>query len=213
MLLSIVVLALSLSLDALGVGIAYGLRKVKIPLKSAICICMLSMMYAWVSLFFGKSLTSVLTPAMSKFIGLLILTLMGIWIIIQGLIKKEDKTERAEKDDEVVLKLGIRSLGVTIQVIKNPVRCDIDHSGTIDLKESLLLGLALSMDAIGVGIGSALAGFHGSIIPLTIGVCQFALLYVGLYLGNKVVGMKVNKKLIAVLPGILLILLAILRIS
>lgn len=190
MFFSICILAISLSLDALGVGIAYGLRKVKIPLLSTVCICMFSIFYSGMAIYFGKYLYSIIPERVSKLIGILILLIMGCWIILQGLIKNKDEnienediekikidikdkentennldtgsnlniTNKTHIKNEELLKIAIKSLGITIQVLRDPSNCDIDKSGIIDVKESLLLGLALSVDAIGVGIGSAAFG-------------------------------------------------------
>jgi putative sporulation protein YtaF len=142
-------------------------------------------------------------------LGISILGLMGIWIIIQALLR--DATNSSQ--NETLWKLAIKSLGITIQVIRNPMEFDIDKSGAIDTPESLLLGLALSVDAIGVGIGSALTGFYSPIIPFAIGFFQMVFLYIGTYLGDKVTMLnKINKKVLALLPGVLLIFLALIRI-
>lgn len=216
MAITIVLLAFSLSIDALGVGIVYGLRKIKIPLFPKLTICLFSIIYSGIALTLGKTLSGVLSPYVSKLIGVAILALMGVWIILQSLLKKENDDLHncyARKKNEPMLNIVIKSLGITIQVIRNPESMDMDKSGVIDIRESLLLGFALSVDAIGVGIGSALAGFHSMIIPLAVGLFQLVFLYTGLYLGKKVTLFeKANKKLISVLPGVLLLSLAFLRI-
>jgi len=245
MVFTICILALSLSLDALGVGITYGLRKVRIPLLSKICICMFSILYSGAAIYFGKYISSIIPSSLSKKIGIFILLIMGCWIILQGLIKNKGENIENEdiekikidiKDEEntennlytgsnlnttnkthikndELLKIAIKSLGITIQVLRNPTECDIDKSGIIDVKESILLGLALSVDAIGVGIGSALSGYHSALIPFIVGLFQLILLCVGTYLGKRITDMKkINDKVIAVVPGVLLIILAIVRI-
>ncbi|MCX7748648.1 MAG: sporulation membrane protein YtaF [Clostridia bacterium] len=216
MILSIILLATSLSIDALGVGISYGLREIKIPLIPKIIICIFSIIYSVFALFIGSSLSSVLTPFSSKMIGISILLLMGIWIILQSLLRK-DNTPVAEApvkvSDGTLIKIAIKSLGITIQVIKNPAKGDIDRSGTIDKREALLLGLALSVDAIGAGIGSALAGFQSMAMPLAVGLFQFTFLYAGTYLGKKfLMTGKINKKALSLMPGVILISLAFLKI-
>lgn len=228
MVFSICILALSLSIDALGVGMTYGLRKVKIPLLSAIIICMFSILYSGAAIFLGKYLSYTIPPKISKLLGIIILIIMGCWIILQSLIKNKGKDtlemgnndqynhDKMNSRDKTLLKIVIKSLGITIQVLRNPSECDIDKSGIIDIKESLLLGLALSVDAVGVGIGSALSGFHSSIIPFAVGLFQMVLLRLGTCIGNRLgenladTG-KVKEKFMAIIPGILLIILAIIR--
>lgn len=215
MIFSIVILAISLSLDALGVGLAYGMRKVKVPLVSKLIICFLSMAYSGTAIIAGKSLTTVLTPFAGKMIGVSILIFMGAGIILKNILTNEKDEVEKEKDTEKnkLFNFVVKSLGITIQVIRNPIVGDVDKSGTIDIKESFLLGLALSVDAIGVGIGSALTGFHSMTIPIAVGIFQLGFLCSGLYFGEKFTLIeKVNKNIIAYLPGILLICLALIRI-
>lgn len=216
MIFYIFVLAFSLSLDAFGVGMVYGLRKIKIPLASKLTICFFSIVYSGAALIVGKSLSGILSLHTSKLIGILILAVMGIWIIIQNIMRNEtDEVLGCDYNTEnkTLFELAIKSLGITILVTKNPIKIDIDKSGTIDIKESLLLGLALSVDAIGVGIGSALAGIVSILIPFSVGLFQLLFLYSGISLGKRfALSGKTNKKLLSLLPGLLLIFLAFIRI-
>ncbi|MFZ5989949.1 MAG: sporulation membrane protein YtaF [Bacillota bacterium] len=215
MLPSIILLAVSLSLDALGVGLTYGLRKIKVPLASKLIICLFSILYAAGALAVGKSLSSIISPYISKLIGVTILLAMGFWIILQAVIKKDVGDTLAYdyvNRERTLLKVVIKSLGITIKVIKNPGEGDIDKSGKIEISESILLGLALSVDAIGVALGSALAGFHSLLIPFAVGLFQLIFLYAGTCMGTRFSLMnKISKKTISFLPGILLIILALIR--
>lgn len=216
MLPSIILLAVSLSLDALGVGLTYGLRKIKVPLSSKLIICFFSILYAGAALLAGRSLSTIISPDISKLIGVIILLGMGIWIILQALFKKDNGSLPADDyigKERTLLKIVIKSLGITIKVIKNPGEGDLDKSGTIEISESILLGLALSVDAIGVALGSALAGFHSMFIPFAVGLCQLIFLYTGTFLGERFsLVQKINKRFVSAFPGILLIILALIRI-
>lgn len=216
MLFSILLLALSLSLDALGVGTVYGLRRIRIPLPSKLLMAGLAMLYSGAALLAGKSLTHLLPPMAAKSIGILILAAMGVWLTIQALTGSADDpvpVAHPVPARRTIFQIAIKSLGITIQIIRDPLRGDLDRSGTIDAKESFLLGLALSVDAIGAGLGSGLAGFHSILIPVTIALFQLAFLYLGTFLGHRFAMIRpANTRGFAAIPGILLILLAILRI-
>lgn len=221
MVFPILLLAVSLSLDALGVGLAYGLRKIKIPLGSKLIICFFSLFYSGGALLLGKTLAKLIDPEWSGWIGSAILIMMGFWIIVQVLFKKENKPEEVSKPDEVIpatneertlLKIAIKSLGITIHVIRNPIELDMDYSGSIDSRESFLLGLALSIDAIGAGIGSGMIGFESWVIPVLVGIFQLSFLYLGCWVGERTnVAVKINQQFLALSPGFLLILMAIIR--
>ena len=217
MLYSLLLLAISLSMDAFSAGLVYGLRQIKIPLPSKLMIAMFSVIYTGAALFAGKGLSKVVPFSVSKKIGVSILIMMGIWIIIQALLKNSQDhsvhTETETTSPKTLLKIGFKSLGITIHIFKNPVEFDLDSSGTIDIAESLLLGLGLSLDAIGVGIGSALLGFHSFFIPFTVGLFQWLSLSFGAYLGKKfALNFTPNQKWFGLISGILLLFLALLRI-
>ncbi|KNY29153.1 sporulation membrane protein YtaF [Pseudobacteroides cellulosolvens] len=211
---TIILLAVSLSTDALGVGTVYGLRRIRIPLGSKLFICFFSIIYSAVAQALGKTLSSVLSKDLSNFIGVGILFFMGIWIILQSIMGSNESPRKKELvRTGTLLEIAIKSLGITIQIIRNPIEVDFDKSGTIDLRESILLGFALSLDAIGVGIGSSLAGCQSILIPFAVGFFQLIFLYIGLFIGNRITSYgRINKKIISIIPGILLIALGISRL-
>ena len=135
--------------------------------------------------------------------------------IFKAIYPKKPKRSQAS-ENESLFKIILKPLGVSIHVVRNSPSIDIDNSGKIDLGEAILLSLALSVDSFGVGLGFALLGCNVLFVPIIIGLCQLIFLNMGLLLGNKVNKLTYNKfinaKTISVLPGILLILLAIFRI-
>ena len=214
MVFTIAVLAVSLSLDSFGVGIAYGIRKVNIPLVSKLIICLFSIIYSGIAIILGRFIYTALPPAISKIVGVTILSGMGIYILLQALTKTEKAPEAAVEESAPSLpKASKKASGMTMRVLKDPEEGDLDKSGVIDIHESLLLGFALSIDAIGVGVGSALAGLRFAVIPFAIGLFQLLFLYAGIFLGRKAVGLeRLNKKAVSMAPGLLLLMLALLRI-
>lgn len=48
---------------------------------------------------------------------------------------------------------------IGIIILSDPIPFDFNNSKGIDLKESLFLGIALSLDSIGIGIGSSIGGY------------------------------------------------------
>ena len=51
------------------------------------------------------------------------------------------------KNNEKIYSFFIELLGITIKIIKNPTSSDLDSSHSIDSKEALFLGFALSLDS------------------------------------------------------------------
>lgn len=87
-LFSLLLLAFALSLDGFGVGITYGLRKMKIPLLSVLIISLCSGVVICVSMQVGVLLAKVVSPNAASMVGAVILVLMGCWSLVQMLMQK-----------------------------------------------------------------------------------------------------------------------------
>lgn len=210
--MAVLLMVLSVNLDSLGVGFSYGVRGVHIPLFSIAIISCFSILYSSLAIFAGSLMIHIMPLWLSKTLGVGILLAMGVTIIVNALRKKKD-TPPPEPKSGTLLNWGIKSLGITISVVRDPSACDFDRSKRIDAREAMYLGLALSVDAIGVGLGSALGGITAYYIPLFVGLSQLVLLSAGLGVG-RMLSKRVNidQRVCGVAAGALLIVLALLRI-
>lgn len=208
---NILALAFSLSIDALGIGTSYGIRKIKIPIYATVIIAALAFLFTSVSIFFGTILLHFLPPSIAKLIGIFILILMGIWIIYQGLHDKKEVKDTSKKD-ETIFNMIIKSLGITIKIIRTPEYCDMDKSSSIEPIEALYLGVALSVDSIGAGIGTAVLGLNTIAIPICVAVFQILFLHIGLTIGKKLRIFNGESNIWVILSGSILILVGIIRL-
>ena len=135
----------------------------RIPLKSILVIALCTAISLGIAMLAGQMLLSVLTPATANRIGGIILILIGAWVIYQFFRTEKEQNSTHEK---LVFNWEIKSLGIVVHILKRPTSADIDSSGTINGLEALLLGIALSLDAFGAGIGAAMLGYS----PLTLAV-------------------------------------------
>ncbi len=207
----IILLAVALSIDALGIGVSYSLRGIQLPIGAKIIIAMLSVLFTFIAVLLGKSIVYIFSPFIAKLIGIAILFFMGVWVILQG-IKKDDKKETKILTDDTIINIIIKSLGITIKVIRNPLSCDFDKSSKIDPFEAIYMGIALSIDSVGVGIGSAIAGVNSLIVPFAVGFFQLLFLYLGDFVGKKLLMFeKIDSRIWVVISGLLLIIIAIVR--
>ncbi|WP_249902197.1 manganese efflux pump [Paenibacillus sp. PK3_47] len=244
-LFSLLLLAFALSLDGFGVGITYGLRKMKIPLLSIMIISLCSGIVICVSMQVGVLLANVVSPDAASVIGAVILVLMGCWSLIQMLMQKEkgqDSEETQGKEEEAaeegeaagiaafndgalvndhagaaavpkseVFSLELRHLGVVIQILRTPSSADMDASGSISSMEAMLLGIALSLDAFGAGLGAALLGFSPVSTSLMIALFSGTFLLLGMKTGLKLSG-NYWMKHAGLLPALLLIAMGIMKL-
>ena len=187
--------AISLTLDSFGVGVAYGLKKIKIGPGAKCAMCLISFLLALLSISVGQFLNTFLP------------TTIGQYISIQLLPQKSREV------NQKVFNLFFEKLGLSITIIKYPQCGDFDHSNTIDIKEALYIGLALSLDALGAGIGLGISGQSGIFYALLVGIFQYFFITLGIWGGKKLhLSTKMNETVLAVLPGIILIGLAVYRL-
>ncbi|MDQ7794895.1 MAG: sporulation membrane protein YtaF [bacterium] len=202
-LLSSLALAVALSLDGLGVGVAYGIRGIRVPVCSLgiLGVCTGGLMA--VSMTAGQFLASL--TARAGTVGGLLLVAVGTWQLVQGW---RNYLTGLEDSKRPLLHLRVTVLGVAVQVLRDPVQVDVDNSGTIDTRESLLLGGALGLDAFAAGFAAAMVGFPLWIVPAVIITCM-VFVAVGAWLGVRAVS---GRRAFFALPGLLLIAIGLMRL-
>ncbi|MFC6332583.1 MntP/YtaF family protein [Paenibacillus septentrionalis] len=232
---SMAVLAIAVSLDSFGVGITYGLRKITIPLLSILIIACCSGGVIAISMQAGTWLSSYLSPVAASRIGAVILVAIGVWALYQyyrgmherknGKMESQETERQAARSNEgeavpeqaekesfasALFTIELKRLGLVIQILRKPQTADFDASGNISSSEALMLGIALSLDAFGAGLGAAMLGLHAIYTPLTIALCSAIFLVAGTMLGRKLSHLPFIHYLSG-LPGLLLILLGFLK--
>ncbi|MFO7262784.1 MAG: hypothetical protein A6D91_04000 [Bacillaceae bacterium G1] len=226
-LLSVFLLSLAVSLDSFTVGATYGLRHIRIPVRSVLVIaaCSFGMVLAIMTV--GGWLVGWMAPVWGKRIGALILCLIGLWSLwnVRRAVQEEREPLASVTPEQLPSALStpspnthrrddrrwrplweIQLFGYVIRVLKKPDMADMDRSGTISAAEALLLGLALSLDAMGAGIGAVMVGFSPWLTALCIGGFCCLFLLAGLRTGLRLADWKWMRQA-SFLPGVLLLLL------
>lgn len=210
--ISIVILALAVSLDGFGVGVMYGIRKIRIPFLSIVIISLCSGIIILGSMYLGVIMLQFLPQTAAKMIGALILMVIGVWAIIQmSLQKNNDSVDDKILSEKRIIHIEIKSMGLVIDILRTPTKADVDRSGNISASEATLLGIALSLDAFGAGIGAALIGFSPLITSLVIAISSGVFITLGLRTGYLFSSIDWVRKL-SVLPGCILILMGIFKL-
>jgi putative sporulation protein YtaF len=206
-----ILIAVAISMDSFSVGIAYGIKNIKVPIRSLVILDFISVSLLGLGFFSGNLLTRLVPEIFTKLIGSLILLLLGLWMLIQGWINYKFPKEDVEQPTSII-NISIHSLGIAINIIRNPFTADMDISGTIDTKEAVLLGVALAVDSLAVGI--AVSFFSIPIILITlllVAVLNLVLLLFGIFIGRKYLSNRL-KKVTAFIPGFILLILGLIRI-
>ncbi|TMU85788.1 sporulation membrane protein YtaF [Bacillus sp. BHET2] len=205
--ISLLLLAFAVSLDSFSTGLTYGLRKVKIHAKSISIISICSASSLLLAMLLGQTLGSIITPAWAGRIGGMILVVIGAAVLYQFF---RPEKEAALSHEKTLINFEIKSIGLVIQILRKPLTADFDKSGTITGIEAFMLGIALSLDAFGAGIGAALLHFSPLLLTLAIFVMSFTFLFSGLKMGEFFSHLRWIHR-VSFLPGVLLILIGILR--
>lgn len=205
--LASLLLVLSISIDSFVASIAYGSNKIKIPLKSALIIDIVSSLVLGLSLAFGSIIKDFIPENASVIFSFIILLGLGIYRlfewIFKGYIIKQSNSNKP-------LTFKLFDFKFILEVYADETKADFDNSKILSPKESFYLSLALSLDSLAVGFGSSLIAINiieVIVICLITGIIAISL---GVFIGRKF-AQKVKFDL-SWLSGVLLIILAFLRI-
>ncbi|HEY8345571.1 MAG TPA: sporulation membrane protein YtaF [Bacillota bacterium] len=202
--------AIALSLDGFGVGVAYGVQKLVLPVKARAMISVVSFSAITAALHCGGFIGSLLPGEYATALGRLILLVIGLWFLFQAWVKKKEKS--VTEQNLPLAEFSLKSLGIVILVLRHPSAADFDRSGSINTKEAVFLGMALAMDAAGAGVGASIGASWPWYTSLLVGLSKFTFLSTGLAFGRIYHKQQAQKRAypgLAYLPGLILCFLAI----
>jgi putative sporulation protein YtaF len=198
--LIILAFTLSSSIDNLGVGLSYGIRKIHVSFGKNLLIAIICFVMSMVGITFGVWLSTILPGMLPVIFGALLLFIIGIRIILLAKPRKNEPSKEALQPKN----------GQSI--FKNPEEADFNKSDEIGWGESILLGIALSANALTNGVGAGLLGLSPVVISLTAAIGSFITIWAGVKLGSKVADVQVSSFTIGqfgtVISGLLMLLLA-----
>lgn len=192
---------------------------------SVIILALCSGSVILIAMVVGEYVKPYIPESIVHYIGAFILILLGLWTFIQFLKQsKEQEVDdwqheasiisrevNEELSASTVLQLELKKLGFVIQILRTPQKADMDKSGTISSKEAIMLGMALSIDAFGAGLGAALLHLPIMLTTVTIMLCSAWFVGIGLWIGRKLSHMRLMKYFSG-LPGILLIVIGLIKL-
>jgi putative Mn2+ efflux pump MntP len=185
---TIFILALTLSADDFSVGVAYGLYKKKITLKSLIVMVIGSATSTYGAMLIGKFIFTSMPEYLTAWLSAAILATIGCKMLYEGYKGRKDKSE----------------------YLKVKPSADGELRKT-SLWENYIVGFGLGIDDFAQALGLSLAGFPIILTVFLLEAAEMIAILSGNYLAFKGLSKKVNGKL-AIIPGIVLILVAIYQI-
>lgn len=205
--LASLLLVSSLCIDSFVASISYGTSKIRIPPLSVIIINLVCTTTLACSLLIGSIFKSFLPGDLPVILGFMLLMTLGIYRLFEYIFKSYI-SKRSKSDSP--LKFKIFDFQFVLQVYANEIKADFDNSKSLNIKESFYLALALSLDSLAVGFGSSLCNINYTQVLILCFVIGILCVSLGVFIGRKF-AQKLHLEL-SWLSGVLLILLAILRV-
>jgi putative sporulation protein YtaF len=188
---SVMLLALALSLDSFTVGLLYGARGIRLSWGAMLVVSLATGLLLAAAMAGGRLVAAVLAPHLAQRFGAILLTGVGCWVTYQtwrGQRQGGGPPDRAAEPEEASAPPGLQpriwrvrlgSVGIVIQILREPGAADMDRSGHINLLEAWVLGVALALDSVAAGLGAAMAGFSQVGLPIAAAGGSLALMLIG----------------------------------
>lgn len=199
LLLSALLYSLSANLDNIIIGIAYGIKNIKIGISKILLISIITSLGTLISMIIGKTISNFLPLSITNILGGLIIIMLGLYFLLQSIINLIKKTK--------VKKSSINNISEAIEYAKSS---DKDNSGDLDCKEACIVAIGLMINNLGTGLAASITGVNIEFTVLFTFILSMFLLLLGHTIGNNVIG-KVCGKYAPLLSGLLLIVLGIIE--
>lgn len=215
----VLVIGVTSNLDNLGVGVSLGVRSGRVPHRANVIIAALTMVATGAAMLLGRALGRFLPAGAGRWSGAAIVLAVGIWSIALALAAGADGSRRRGR---ILPQLRRR------QLLHRPANPPIRDARTQDaptrdaptqrgagegegvgVREAFVLGVALSVNNVGTGIGAGAAGLP----PLTTTVVTGLLSLVAVGAFSEIAGVAGARWLgrsASLVGGVLLVAVAVL---
>ena len=193
-LFSIFLIGIASNLDNAGVGIAYGIRKIRISWFNNFIIAFLGFIY-FISWIFGNWIALFISEFTANLIGAIVLGIIGVFILCQPFLGQRNT-------------VGSKDGNVLIGILRDPEKADFDGSKTISFSEAIVLGIALSINNIAGGFDAGVTNLNLWLTATISGVFSFICISSFAYVGKRFLAEYLGKWA-TVIAGVLLILIGI----
>jgi putative sporulation protein YtaF len=180
----VLLLGLGANLDNLGVGLSYGIRGVRVDWKANTVIAGVALLATAAATALGHVAGKILAVQTASHIGAVMLFLVGLWVGVQAWLERFD--EPAGDGPQRILRVPLGGPGLFLEILRDPSKADLDRTGTIERKEALLLGIALSLNNLGIGLGGGLSHYPVLPVALVTAAGSWITIAVGGWLGRTV---------------------------
>ncbi|MBU3092161.1 manganese efflux pump [Clostridium sp. CM028] len=201
--MSLIISALSFSLssnlDNAVVGIAYGIKKVKIGIIANLIIAIVTSVGTLLSMLIGAYISKFLPHSIANGLGAIVIIILGVYFIIQSIVNLLNKTNSKA--------LALKNIS---EMIDYAEESDLDNSGDINMKEALIVAFGLTFNNLGTGVAASITGVNIQLTVISTFILSILTIIFGEAVGNHVLG-EILGKYAPLFSGILLIILGIIE--
>ena len=170
----------AISFDSLVAFFGYGVSKINVPFKRTVIITFLNCLVLAIAILIGYLFTGILSENTTKYISFSILLFVGVLKLSIELFKIF-LTQQSKKNQSMI---RIFNFNLFFKVCLDPVLADINLDKKLSLKESLLIGLILSIDSFGAGLGIGLNEYYPYLVIIFSFVIGILFSCLGNFLGK-----------------------------
>ncbi|GMA62850.1 sporulation membrane protein YtaF [Alicyclobacillus fastidiosus] len=192
-LLEIIWIGLASNLDNGGVGVAYGVRRVRIPWLPNLVIAIISFAGTLIAGLFGNVITHWVPSFIDNLVGAIVIICVGVGVLLQPFFARKPHPQSRSK---------------IVRIIRSPEEADFNKNNHISFTESIILGIALSMNALAGGFDAGITKLSILYTSFFVGIFSFLLLWVGTLIGKKFAANRLGDHA-TIVAGVLLILIGI----
>ncbi|MGE7090160.1 manganese efflux pump [Lysinibacillus sp. NPDC048646] len=184
--ITIILIGIAANLDNLGIGLAYGVKKMRIPVLSNAVIAIMSMIVTYVAVTAGSTVIEYISAHTANLLGSLLLCVIGMWTLLSTRFSKK----------------GIMS---------SPELFDEDKNNVISFREAITLGFVLSANCLAGGIAIGANGISAIWTVISIGTFSFITVAIGSHCGSLLTKTFIGKYSTAI-SGWLLMMIGVFEI-
>lgn len=157
--ISALLFGISANIDTLTMGFTYGIRKQRIPFFTNILISFITFIGTFFSIGIGIQLTGFLPPKTSHIAGSLLLIILGSYYFLKFIIETHILKKQSQH---------------------------IENTTNLSYKTILFLGLTLTVNNAGIGLGASLAGTGLLLTCFFTLILSFSFLFIGNCIGSRI---------------------------
>lgn len=169
----IVLMTLAATADSFIIAFNYGVKKVNISSSSNLFISIFCLFGTLTSMLIGKFLGDLIPLHTANILGSVVLIGFALYMLKNALYVKKNNSK-------------------SHQYNQDPEAVDKDNSKIIEFRESFLIGLLLSMNNMGMGVGAGITGMSVCITSMICAVASFLFIKIGYIVGRRMQSVKIS---------------------